>query len=113
MNDWNIQSRAHACEECEQGFVDKQLYHTLLVTDAPDLVRKDLCDACWQDKFSADFKKREGFLSHWQGTYEPPPPTPPDAIQKSTAESLLKELVELNDPKYLAASYILAVMLER
>ena len=41
----------------------------------------------------------------------PPPPSEP--IQKQTAESLLRKLIELNDPKYIAAGYILAVMLER
>lgn len=58
-------------------------------------------------------RDKQGFLSHWQGLYEAAPPPTPDAIQKDTAESLLRKLMELNDPAYLAASYILAVMLER
>ena len=37
----------------------------------------------------------------------------PEAIRKDTAESLLRKLIELNDPKYIPAGYILAVMLER
>ena len=41
------------------------------------------------------------------------PAAPPEAIQKETAETLLRKLVEQNDPQYRAASYILAVMLER
>ena len=30
MNEWNIQSRASACEACAQPFADKQPLHTLL-----------------------------------------------------------------------------------
>lgn len=113
MNDWNIQARAHACQECEAGFADQQPYHTLLLASGPEMERRDVCEACWTGKFRGDFKQREGFLSHWQGIYELPPPAPPEAIQKDTAEGLLRRLMELNEPRYRAASYILAVMLER
>src|SRR4030095_10823623 len=47
------------------------------------------------------------------GTYEPPPSAAPEPIQKENAESLLRKLIELNDPKFIPAAYILAVMLER
>ncbi|HMP84539.1 MAG TPA: hypothetical protein PKA41_17735, partial [Verrucomicrobiota bacterium] len=57
-------------------------------------------------------RHRKGFISHWQGVYEAPPPVV-DPIQKDTAESLLRKLIELNDPRYVPAGYILAVMLER
>lgn len=113
MQDWNIQSRAHQCHECENAFVDQQSYRTLLLKDEEGLRRVDLCGDCWNKKFSGDFKQRAGFLSVWQGTYEAPPPPTPDAIQKDTAESLLRKLVERNDPELHSASYILAVMLER
>src|SRR5438128_6260612 len=36
-----------------------------------------------------------------------------EPIQRETAESLLRKLIERNDPHYIAAGYILAVMLER
>jgi len=71
MNEWNIQSRAHACEACAQPFADKQPYHTLLLELAPELRRSDIC------------------------------------------ETVLRQLVEQNDPRYAPAAYILAVMLER
>ena len=56
---------------------------------------------------------RKGFVSHWQTIYTVPPAAPPDPIQKETAETLLRKLVEMNDPKYGPALYILAAMLER
>jgi len=111
MNDWNIQSRAHACESCQQPFADKQVYHTLLLDEKQDVRRQDVCTPCWESQF-ADAASRNGFISHWQGVYEAPPP-PVDPIHKATAETLLRKLIELNDPRYIPAGFILAVMLER
>jgi len=111
MNEWNIQSRAHACEACAQPFADRQPYHTLLLDAPPALRRSDICEPCWQKK-SADARSQTGFISHWQGIFEVPPPAV-DAIQKETAETVLRKLIEQNDPRYAPAAYILAVMLER
>lgn len=114
MQDWNIQSRGHECRQCQEKFEDKQTYRTLLFNSEDEgLTRVDLCNKCWNAEDQDDFKQRDGFLSVWQGTYEAPPPPEPDAIQKDTAETLLRKLVEMNDAKLLGASYILAVMLER
>jgi hypothetical protein len=114
MNEWNIQSRAHACQACAKPFADKQSYHTLLYDEkAEHLSRMDVCDACWQSQFSEGAREKKGIVSHWQGIYEVPPPQAPDAIQKETAETLLRKLIEQNDPRYGPAAYILAVMLER
>jgi hypothetical protein len=112
MTEWNIQSRAHACQACEKHFSDKQPYHTLLLDHRHEIQRRDLCEPCWKTEHEGA-SDRKGFISHWQGVYEVPPPAPPEAIQKENAESLLRKIVEQNDPKYAAASYILAVMLER
>jgi hypothetical protein len=112
MTDWNIQSRAHACEACSKPFVDKEMYHTLLFDEKAAFRRIDICQGCWQKQFSEGGRDRKGFVSYWQGVYEAPPP-PNDPIQKETAESLLRKLIELNDPYYIPAGYILAVMLER
>jgi hypothetical protein len=112
MNDWNIQSRAHVCAACSQPFAHRQVYHTVLFDDPAGLRRSDLCEACRQKPGDGDARGRAGFISHWQGIYEMPPPLV-DPIQKDTAETLLRKLIELNDPRYAAAGYILAVMLER
>jgi hypothetical protein len=112
MNEWNIQSRGHTCEACSRGFTDKESYHTLLVDEKQAFRRSDICEACWQKQYSEGARDRKGFISYWQGIYNAPVPVP-DAIQKDTAESLLRKLIELNDPRYIPAGYILAVMLER
>jgi hypothetical protein len=114
MNEWNIQSRAQACEACAQPFAHRQPYHTLLYDEKADQLRRmDVCDGCWQTQFSNGARERKGFVSHWQGVYEVPPPPAPDPILKETAETLLRKLIELNDPHYAPAAFILAVMLER
>ena len=110
MNEWNIQARAHACAACSQPFADRQLCHTLLFDEKQELRRLDVCAACWQSQFSANVRGREGFLSCWQGIYEAPPADP---IHRETAETLLRKLIEQNDPRYAPAMFILAVMLER
>jgi hypothetical protein len=113
MNEWNIQSRAPACEACNQPFADQQPYHTLLFDERLEhLHRSDICETCWQSQFSDGARERKGFISHWQGIYEAPTP-PVDAIHKDTAETLLRKLIEQNDPRYAPAAFILAVMLER
>jgi hypothetical protein len=112
MTEWNIQSRAHACTACGKHFADKEAYHTLLFDEKAEFNRSDICQACWQQQYGDGARDRKGFISYWQGVYEAPPP-PTDPIKKETAESLLRKLIELNDPQYIPAGFILAVMLER
>ncbi|HTB82274.1 MAG TPA: hypothetical protein VK742_01345 [Candidatus Sulfotelmatobacter sp.] len=110
MNEWNIQSRAPACEACAQPFADKQPYRTILFAEKNELRRSDICEPCALK--AGDVRTRPGFISQWQGIFETPPPVV-DAIQKDTAESLLRKLIAQNDPQHAPAAYILAVMLER
>ena len=112
MNEWNIQSRARACEACARSFSDQELYHTLLFDEKQDFRRSDVCVKCWREQYSEGARERKGFVSHWQGVYHAPAPAP-EPIQKDTAESLLRKLIELGDPRHIPAGYILAVMLER
>ncbi|MDP7011771.1 MAG: hypothetical protein QF685_10355 [Verrucomicrobiota bacterium] len=113
LNDWNFQSRGHQCHECGQPFEDGTGCHTILAYENQEYARQDLCEPCWVREYGEGLPDRKGFISHWQGNYETPPPPPPDAIKKSTAEGLLRNLLETNDERWHEASYILAVMLER
>jgi len=112
MTEWNIQSRAHACQACGKTFTDKEAYHTLLFDDKAEFRRSDICQPCWQKQYSDGARDRKGFVSYWQGIYEAPPQVN-DPSQKETAQSLLRKLIEVNDPHHIPAGYILAVMLER
>jgi hypothetical protein len=113
MNEWHIQSRSHACQACERSFADQEAYHTLLFDQKHEFIRLDVCGGCWEKQYGQGAQDRKGYVSHWQGVYEAPPATPPEAIQKDTAETLLRKLIELNDPQYAATAYILSAMLER
>jgi hypothetical protein len=113
MIEWNIQSRGHACQACHRHFTDQECFHTLLFDQKHQYERLDVCDACWNAQFSQGATDRKGFVSYWQGVYQVPPPAPIDPIQKETAETLLRKLIELNDPQHGGALFILAVMLER
>jgi hypothetical protein len=113
MVEWNIQSRAHACQACGRGFQNRETLHTVLFDERQEYLRQDVCEACWQSQYGDGANHRRGFVSHWQTVYEPPPASPPEPIQKETAETLLRKLVELNDPRHAGAVFILAVMLER
>jgi hypothetical protein len=112
MTEWNIQSRAHSCAACGKSFADREAYHTLLFDEKAEFRRSDVCQACWQAQYSEGARERKGFVSYWQGVYEAPAPRT-EPIQKENAESLLRKLIEQNDPRYIPAGYILAVMLER
>lgn len=48
MIEWNIQSRAHACQGCERAFVKGEALHTLLFDERGAYQRLDVCEACWQ-----------------------------------------------------------------
>ena len=111
--DWHFRSRSHQCNDCEAAFEDEQPYHTILFRGMENLERRDICPGCWDKTYKAAPKKTEGYISHWQGVYEVPPPPPPEAIQKDNAETLLKKMIEQNDPEHTEACFILAVMLER
>jgi hypothetical protein len=111
--EWNIQSRAHSCQSCQKAFVDKDSFHTMLSDEKGGYARFDVCQSCWTSQYSQGATDRKGFVSHWQSIYTVPPAAPPEAIQKETAETLLRKLVELNDPKHGPALYILGAMLER
>jgi len=113
MVEWNIQSRAHACQGCGHDFQKGESLHTLLFDEHDAYRRLDVCDACWQSEHAQGSNHRRGFISQWQSTYEPPPSAPPDPIQKDTAEDLLRKLIERSDPQHAGAVFILAVMLER
>ena len=112
MIEWNIQSRAHVCHACAQAFADQQTYHTLLSDAKQGYERVDVCESCWSAQYGQGATSRRGFISHWQGLFEIPVPTP-EPIQKENAETLLRKLIERSDPRHGAAMFILAVMLER
>src|SRR5665213_132421 len=107
MNEWNFQSRSHACQACHKPFSDKEHYHTILLEQKQEYVRMDICQACWDAQYREGAGDRKGFISQWQGIYHAPPAAPPEAIQKESAETLLRKLIESGETKHGAVCYIL------
>ncbi len=107
--DWDIKSRSEACTACSTAFEDGQSYLSALLFGEAGYERADFCEACWQ--------KSEALLapySSWQGVYRKPPASDDnEPLKKETAESLLRKLIENEDPQNEGVIYILAVMLER
>lgn len=113
MNEWNFQGRARACRACGKAFAHRQAYHTLLFEERHGYDRHDVCPACWEAQYRHGATERRGFVSHWQGVFLAPPAALPEPIPRENAESLLRRLVERNDPRHHPAMFILAAMLER
>ena len=107
--DWDIKPRDESCAGCQTPFADEQAYFSALVFDTAGYKRADYCEKCWLAK------DEETVLSYsmWQGVYRIPPPDREEPLKKETAESLLRKLMEQEDPTKANVIYILAVMLER
>lgn len=135
--DWNLRSRAHACMKCAAPFdagapvrtavlpfeapLVAELFAQKLAEEAaaaaagaapkphPDYVRLDFCDACW-----GALPAGTPWISAWRSVYEPPPAEPADPVKKGDHESLLRSLLEGDEPQnWLPEIYLLAILLER
>lgn len=113
MHEWNIQLRCDACRQCSQPFAAGTPYHTVLRVVPAGYVREDLCPPCWNAAGGAGIRERAGVVSYWQGVFEPVTPPPADPLPHADAESILRRMIERNDPAEAEARYILAVLLER
>lgn len=106
--EWNIRPRGASCTACATAFTEGQEYFTRLTFQGHDYTRGDYCAKCRDAGPGA----QPGYSS-WKGVFHAPPPEPERRVRKETAESLLRTLIEDDDPAKRRAIYILAVMLER
>ncbi len=106
--EWDIKSRSEACTACEKPFLDKQEYYAALAFGEEGYARTDFCGDCW-----TEHKENSQAYSMWKGVFRMPPPPEDEALQKETAESLLRKLMEDDDPDKINVRYILTIMLER
>lgn len=108
LQEWNIQSRSSRCTASNQPFEPGERIYSALYLKRGQYERVDLSKAAWESR-----NENIAPLSAWQSEYTPPPPAPPEALKKDTAEGLLRSLIEENLPTTRNARYILALMLER
>ncbi len=109
---WNIKSRSRSCCDTEREFTQDETFFTAIFEDPEHedgFLRKDYSVKAW-DRLSPNLEP----FSFWRSKYEaPPPPENREVVAKETAESLLRRLIEEDDPGSENARYVLAVMLER
>lgn len=107
QQEWNIKMPAAVCASCGKAFADQEAIYSRLTFGAEGYQRHDGCAGCWPET------QKTPSLSSWKSVYRMPAPPPPEAIKRETAESMLRQFMETEDPARLNAIYILAVMLER
>ena len=107
--EWNIRACADACAACGRKHADRETVRSRLRFDAEGYVREDFCAACWAERNPG----ADAEVSAWTSPWAAPAEKPPDPLKKETAESVLRELMEMDDPAQRNVIFILAGMLER
>ncbi|MEA3188137.1 MAG: hypothetical protein QOD99_1967 [Chthoniobacter sp.] len=108
QSDWTIQGRAEKCAVTGREFQDGEYFYTLLLHDRDGFHRQDLSEEAWQQR-----NDNIAPFSFWRSKFEPPPPSEPEALEKETAEDLLRRYMAEPNGTHANARYILALMLER
>lgn len=113
MQLWNLKSRAHECARTGRPFTEKEVFHTAIYFDkvTGEFQRRDVGLDVWEEEIA----ERKPF-SFWKTEYQPPGGDARAKIEiasRESAESLLRRLVEEDEPESENARYILALMLER
>ena len=107
--EWNIRTCADQCAACQRKFADRETLMSRLCFAEEGYRREDYCAACWAGRASGAGAE----VSAWSARWCAPEKEAPEALKKETAESLLRELMETDDPGKRNVIFILAVMLER
>ena len=120
--EWGIKPRALVCKICTTPFTGGQICVSSLRVNGSEYERADCCENCWKQNACGDSSRseaservrsvRENAFSVWRGIFQAES-LPPEVLKKETAESLLRKLIEKNDPQYRNSIFIQAVMLER
>ena len=107
--EWNIRSCADQCAACQRKFADHETLMSRLRFTPDGYVREDFCSACWPARSAGAIAE----VSAWAATWLAPEKKTSEPLKKETAESLLRELMEMEDSSRRNVIFILAVMLER
>ena len=106
--EWNIKDRGTFCQGCNKLFADDEVFFSKLTFEQEGYTRTDFCGMCWEKP-----AQRDGALSVWKSAFKAPVPATEEPLKKETAESLLRQFMETDDPSRRNVVFILTVMLER
>ena len=107
--DWNIRACSDQCQACSKKFEDRETLSSRLRFGEDGYVREDYCVGCWPGRVPG----ADAEISAWNAQWVAPQKKAGEPVKKETAESLLRELMETDDPAKRNVIFILAVMLER
>ncbi|MDH3345576.1 MAG: hypothetical protein OEL75_00155 [Kiritimatiellaceae bacterium] len=103
---WQIKRRADTCAGTGIPFGDGEEIITRLLLSDGEYLREDYSLACWEEQ------NLDHGLSAWKSIFHAPPP-PAEVVKKESVETLLRTLIDKEDPDDINAIYILSIMLER
>jgi len=106
--EWEIKARARQCAKSQEPFADGAIIYTMLFRDRNGFRREDVSERVW-----SEIKGQVQPFSFWKSKYEAPPPPAPEPVPKESGESLLRKLIDEDQPDYVNARYVLSIMLER
>jgi hypothetical protein len=109
--EWNIRSCADHCGSCQRKFEDGESLLSSLGFTAEGYQRADYCLICAEKRAEEAENTQE--ISSWTAIWRAPAPKTAEPLKKETAETLLREMMETEDPSRRNVIFILAVMLER
>ncbi|HPY62104.1 MAG TPA: hypothetical protein PLJ22_03055, partial [Kiritimatiellia bacterium] len=94
-SEWNIRACADQCMRCQRKFADKENLMSRLCFAPEGYLREDFCGGCWPERATPTAAAE---VSAWAAVWHAPAPKAPEPLKKETAESLLRELMETDDP---------------
>ncbi len=105
-SEWNIRSCTDQCTACQKKFADRERLMSCLCFTPEGYLREDYCTACWP----ASSAKRGNEISVWSALWIAPEQKAPEPLKKETAESLLREMMETDDPAHRNVIFINALI---
>ncbi len=108
---WKISRRSNICAKSGRHFEDEERFYTCIFEDpeSDGYLRRDYSVDAW-DEVKGELQP----FSFWLTTYKAPvPENKPEVIEKESAETMLRRMIDEDEPHTENARYILALMLER
>ena len=111
--DWKIRTRNPQCEHTGKPFQDGEEFYTCIFDDpeSDGFLRRDFSASVW-DEARGTLETQP--FSRWKSVFQVPVVEEDEpAIRDTSAEGMLRRMIDEDDPNTENARFILALMLER